>query len=889
MIAEAAALQPRKRLRVRVDSHSIAALDHAVTEGLRTMAHAANAPDTSREQGSTSDDADPALRRSDDIAPWWRRGLVGALLDLFSSVKLGIWLMALLFIYSSIGSAGIVYPETWNIFKAENWAHDQIRQWRGLEMTEFEWFHWWPFDLMMILLSINLVVTTLRRIPFKPINYGVWMIHSGIIVLIIGSLIYFGTKVEGDTPIARRKVVARYEAVGADGAKRMETIEFLATPGVRVERGSGAERVLFEVTSIDPAWELLTGDAKGERAYSVNVAVDKGGKRFVRQILAGYPELTEDLIFTADPQQPLKRAVRETGSAIYDDSISLELDYEPQQWFYLRNELVKSWALYVRKPGDTQWVERPIRGMPMYNDYVAEPSMVFQSAGDTVLPRSGLDIAVPAESPDDPFADVVFEVSGYLRYALPRSRFVEGDAAASRNAVAFVTVASEGEQRADYRLVAADPERASADGGLLRFASITDESQFAAFTAQPTIELRIPSQGVVVREEIKEVASSNPDAPFVEIKGTERDGKAAYAYRVITVRDRLPVAGREVSLAILELRTPKGLFRRWVFDDASLTRDVVEPDGSDAHGPPVFVDDSIEATYTAGNGLSLVAIVHGPEAGRMRLVSSIGQETRITDIRERETTPLAGGITVRVEDLMERAVLEEKPLVVPIEQRERDAMEIFSMIRLAAPGREPAWIPFTRWAFESRERSIRRAPYEPRIVRLGDGREVEVLFSRQRISLGTEIGLEEFRLTSHVGGFTGAQGSIRDYMSRVRFRDSAEGGVQEGWSEAESVSMNAPILHNRLWFFQAQWDPPDTNAPEGQRPSLGLNYTVLGVGNRNGVYTQLLGCCIAVAGMVYAFYVKPVLKRRRQEEVLAALARSKSGAASGASKEGKAS
>jgi len=62
-------------------------------------------------------------------------------------------------------------------------------------------------------------------------------------------------------------------------------------------------------------------------------------------------------------------------------------------------------------------------------------------------------------------------------------------------------------------------------------------------------------------------------------------------------------------------------------------------------------------------------------------------------------------------------------------------------------------------------------------------------------------------------------------------------------------------------------------ANERTRPSAGLNYTVLGVGNRNGVYTQLLGCVIAVAGMIYAFYVKPVIKRRRQEEVLAGLPR----------------
>ena len=60
----------------------------------------------------------------DGVARWWRRGVVGWTLDLFSSVKFGIWLLVLLFIYSSIGSAGIVYLDfdagTWNIFNPEN-------------------------------------------------------------------------------------------------------------------------------------------------------------------------------------------------------------------------------------------------------------------------------------------------------------------------------------------------------------------------------------------------------------------------------------------------------------------------------------------------------------------------------------------------------------------------------------------------------------------------------------------------------------------------------------------------------------------------------------------------------------------------------------------------
>jgi hypothetical protein len=112
-------------------------------------------------------------------------------------------------------------------------------------------------------------------------------------------------------------------------------------------------------------------------------------------------------------------------------------------------------------------------------------------------------------------------------------------------------------------------------------------------------------------------------------------------------------------------------------------------------------------------------------------------------------------------------------------------------------------------------------------------------------------------------------GSIRDYMSRLRFRDPGAAA----WDEPTNVSVNNPIEHKGLWYFQAQWDPPDASPQEGIAASRGLNYTVLGVGNRNGVYVQLLGCVIAVAGMIYAFYVKPVIKRRRQEEVLAGLAR----------------
>ncbi|MHC5009151.1 MAG: hypothetical protein ACYTGF_17530, partial [Planctomycetota bacterium] len=68
---------------------------------------------------------------------------VGVILDFIGSVWTGITLLALLFVYCSIGS-----------------AVPALRQMPFFEMTEFEWFHWWPFDVLVALICLSLVVVT---------------------------------------------------------------------------------------------------------------------------------------------------------------------------------------------------------------------------------------------------------------------------------------------------------------------------------------------------------------------------------------------------------------------------------------------------------------------------------------------------------------------------------------------------------------------------------------------------------------------------------------------------------------------------------------------------------------------------------------------------------
>jgi hypothetical protein len=211
-----------------------------------------------------------------------------------------------------------------------------------------------------------------------------------------------------------------------------------------------------------------------------------------------------------------------------------------------------------------------------------------------------------------------------------------------------------------------------------------------------------------------------------------------------------------------------------------------------------------------------------------------------------------------------------QPAIVPPESRQANDRQQFSMVRAHVPGAVHSssdwWLNYHLYPFESMTDVLRRFPYRPAEIVLSDGRVIELMFSRERRLLPAPVVLEDFVVTAHIGGFTGQTASIRDWTSVVRF---AEGG---SLTDTATVSMNKPTSNHGFWFFQAQWDPPDGPRFEGDAPSRGLNYTVLGVGNRHGVYVQLLGTIIAVIGMLYAFYCKPAIKRRRQQAVHAKLA-----------------
>ena len=808
-------------------------------------------------------------------------GPLGALFGLLNSVSFGIWLLVILFVYCTIGSAGAFYPTSFAFWDPGVWEYHQIRTFRGLEMTEYEWFNWWPFDLLMLLICLNITVVTLKRIKLNAINAGVWMIHSGVIVLCLGSVWYFGTKVEGDTPVLRRQVSITLPSG--------ETGVLPVIPGAVLDVGEGLGRWNFQISSANPDYTMLSGPDKGQQRYSVMVSVQPpASDPFMRQLIAGHPENTEDVIRSDDPQQPMARAVKVLGKPLVNEELGLDLDFLPQTHFYLANWVEKSWALYLRerKPDGTytEWAQRPLDGMPLFNDYVKSPEEIWTAPGREA-PIDPLDVVAESSDPNDPLAGVPIEVTSYLRYAMDQSRRVAGgDRLFPELSLRFDDGMG---QIFDTELTAfPDPSKPNELDFLdFKWAATVAERQALVEPSPPVLRFQVPGVEGLHEATVSGSSLADEDLAFEQVPGSD------YAYRVQFIQD-LKDQG---VLCSLELKNGDRHFRRWVFDAAHRARNMdvslESQDDGHNHAPGEHVDhehrpsllpkevlekdDGIEVWFEPGNDPRPVFFVAGPGDDDLGLVmNNMGavQDGEYVPIRIGERISLGGNNTVSVTSYLARSQVETRPYLVPLEERNKDARERRSMAHLAfTVGGETLtpWVRFHEYVFDRPDdprmpfgTAMRRFPFDPERLELPDGRRLELMLGRERMELVAPVVLDDFVLTSHVGGFSGRTPSIRNWTSHVRFAD--EDG-DAAWGGIKEVTVNGPAEHDGFWFFQSAWDPPSRARFRGEVDSAGLNYTVLGVGNRNGVGVQLLGCAIAVVGMIYAFYVKPLLIARRRK------------------------
>jgi hypothetical protein len=74
----------------------------------------------------------------------------------------------------------------------------------ALEMSAPEFYAWWPLQLMLALFIMNMIWATIRRIEFKFVNLGVLTVHTGIVIMALGSVLYGQLKIEGDMFLMRQ-------------------------------------------------------------------------------------------------------------------------------------------------------------------------------------------------------------------------------------------------------------------------------------------------------------------------------------------------------------------------------------------------------------------------------------------------------------------------------------------------------------------------------------------------------------------------------------------------------------------------------------------------------------------------------------------------------------
>jgi hypothetical protein len=160
-------------------------------------------------------------------------------------------------------------------------------------------------------------------------------------------------------------------------------------------------------------------------------------------------------------------------------------------------------------------------------------------------------------------------------------------------------------------------------------------------------------------------------------------------------------------------------------------------------------------------------------------------------------------------------------------------------VELADPGgvwTRTIWVPFSPYLEDMAD---------PRLVELparqtDDPDNVTLIYSRARRDLPGPVALEEMKAIF----FPGRQ-RVNDWHSHFRVQ------LPDGQVRPSMVRLNHTATFGPWTLFQA------SEAPDHE------SFSVLGVGNRPGVGGMLIACGLVTAGMLYAFYVKPILKRRR--------------------------
>ncbi len=154
------------------------------------------------------------------------------------------------------------------------------------------------------------------------------------------------------------------------------------------------------------------------------------------------------------------------------------------------------------------------------------------------------------------------------------------------------------------------------------------------------------------------------------------------------------------------------------------------------------------------------------------------------------------------------------------------------------------YVPFQQFGFHG--------DLPPISARLPNGGKLSLIFSEFRRAMPISIKL----LSCKEVFFPGGHSFPRDFISKVRVRN-----LRTGKAKDVTIHLNHPAQIDGLHIFQARFGKLQNGQP----------FTVLGVGNTHGFYAMLTGVIMIIAGIGYAFYIKPILINVKKKQLAQAV------------------
>jgi hypothetical protein len=734
-----------------------------------------------------------------------------------------------------------------------------LRRLPAVEMTELEFYSWWPMRIILLLFVINMITATVRRIEFTFKNIGVLTVHTGIVTIALGSIYYQGLKKEGDAIL-----LAGVRAADGSGTPGQPTVSFYDNTYVVLyvaQRPNAIGQVRYEQRPLH----------RMPRYNDYNVgAGPKGEDSHWVASMKRLPWLEVD---EATRNRTLDRPVpapqrRDGAPSSVDPDINIRL-VGYVNYAEMETDLIRSPAPMDRSEAD------PLRVVKLY----ADPAIL---GSDPDAPGS-------AEGPktrEDP------TYSFSLRPSRPATRVSDQPG--------FIGV--------EYTRDLSDERWALLSATLPTNTTHALRVEVDAIDGRPAYQAWLPTR----------VGASHVlgDSGYTLVVNRLHDTPP---FPIITAG----YEGAQSSVAEINLLGPPDAYgeretvQRYVYSrfpeiDQELLPDQLAPSGMPARRDP---DPAVRISYLDAKQLQLYlderedgsirAIVREPGSATAKVIENLG-----TDDQGRPLIRDAvQGIDFRVTHKWAHTEEYLRPVPVPEVDRDNElvgshqraavAVEV-SIDRTTPSGAQDTWsktiwVPFAQYLLGDASSPI------DQIVELPDGRPpVRIGFGRRQHALpGFQLRLIDFEMIAY-----DHRGAPRDYQSIVRVESGPSawtGQTEQIEPYTHAVTLNAPLtapfhwnsseaswpvrMFNRLLsgldpnqykLSQAGWDAQGWERTQGQAdagliPAPFAQFTILGVGNNPGIHVIAFGGILMGVGIPWAFYVKPWLLKR-EKAMLAAMA-----------------